>query len=134
MLKLLFSNLQNDRNTIHKHLCACLLVAESVFLFGIERTENELACSIIAGVLHYTFLAAFMWMALEGFQLYVMLIEVLESKSRWKWYYLVGYGKFDWFFMSKNHFPILSFREFYNENCFNLQSVLFKKIMFLNNN
>lgn len=32
-------------------------------------------------------------MCLEGFQLYVMLIEVFEGeKSRRKWYYLFGYG------------------------------------------
>ena len=93
IMLILFSKLQNDRNTVHKNLCACLLVAEFVFLFGINRTENQLACSIIAGVLHYSFLAASMWVALEGFQLYVMLIEVFESKSKWKWYYLVGYGE-----------------------------------------
>ena len=47
----------------------------------------------MAGLLHYFFLCAFMWMLLEGFQLYVMLIEVFESeKSRIKWYYLCGYG------------------------------------------
>ena len=50
-------------------------------------------CSIIAGVLHFFFLASFAWMCLEGVQLYVMLIEVFESeRSRVLWYYLFGYG------------------------------------------
>ncbi|XP_039268924.2 adhesion G protein-coupled receptor L3-like isoform X1 [Styela clava] len=88
-----FRNLYNDRNTIHKHLCICLLIAETIFLIGINQTQNKIACSIIAGSLHYFFLAAFCWMTLEGFQLYVMLVEVFEANSsRWKWYYLVGYG------------------------------------------
>nr|XP_039261369.1 adhesion G protein-coupled receptor L2-like isoform X1 [Styela clava] len=88
-----FRNLYNDRNTIHKHLCICLLIAETIFLIGINQTQNKIVCSIIAGSLHYFFLAAFCWMALEGFQLYVMLVEVFEANSsRWKWYYLVGYG------------------------------------------
>ncbi|CAK8689707.1 unnamed protein product [Clavelina lepadiformis] len=87
-----FRNLQNDRNTIHKHLCLSLFVAEAVFLIGINQTFNRVPCAVIAGILHYTFLAAFMWMALEGFQLYVMLVEIFEGRSRWKWYYLIGYG------------------------------------------
>jgi len=50
-------------------------------------------CSIIAGILHYLFLAAFAWMCLEGIQLYVMLVEVFEvEKSRVGWYYTAGYG------------------------------------------
>ena len=53
----------------------------------------QIVCAVIAGTLHYLFLAAFGWMCLEGIQLYVMLIEVFDSgKSRAKWYYLCGYG------------------------------------------
>jgi hypothetical protein len=48
----------------------------------------------MAGLLHYFFLAAFMWMLIEGVQLYVMLVEVFEAeRSRVKYYYLVSYGK-----------------------------------------
>ena len=54
----------------------------------------QILCSVVAGLLHYFFLAAFAWMCLEGVQLYVMLIEVFEAeKSRRKYYYLAGYGK-----------------------------------------
>lgn len=88
-----YRNLHSDRTSVHKHLCICLLLAETVFLFGIGQTGNEIACSVIAGILHYFFLAAFMWMAIEGFMLYVMLVEVFETESRWKWYYLCGYGE-----------------------------------------
>ena len=50
-------------------------------------------CAVIAGLLHYFFLAAFCWMCLEGVQLYVMLIEVFEAeKSRVKYYYVGAYG------------------------------------------
>lgn len=55
----------------------------------------QILCAVIAGLLHFFFLAAFAWMCLEGIQLYVMLIEVFEAeKSRVKWYYLFGYGKY----------------------------------------
>ncbi|XP_028972354.2 adhesion G protein-coupled receptor L2 isoform X4 [Esox lucius] len=87
-----FRGLQSDRNTIHKNLCLNLFIAELVFLVGINMTEPKLVCSIIAGVLHFFFLAAFAWMCLEGVQLYLMLVEVFESEfSRRKYYYISGY-------------------------------------------
>lgn len=55
-------------------------------------SPSQLVCSIIAGVLHFFFLAAFAWMCLEGVQLYLMLVEVFESEfSRRKYYYASGY-------------------------------------------
>ncbi|XP_022238293.1 latrophilin Cirl-like isoform X1 [Limulus polyphemus] len=89
----LFRSLNGDRTTIHKNLCICLLIAEAVFLIGIDQTHTKAFCGIVAGLLHYFFLAAFVWMFFEGFQLYVMLIEVFESeKSRVKFYYAAAYG------------------------------------------
>ncbi|XP_071954368.1 adhesion G protein-coupled receptor L2-like isoform X2 [Antedon mediterranea] len=88
-----FKNLQNDRNTIHKNLCLCLLVAEFVFLIGIDKGDSPIMCTIVAVLLHYFFLASFAWMCLEGIQLYVMLVEVFEAESsRRKYYYPFGYG------------------------------------------
>ncbi|XP_048353415.1 adhesion G protein-coupled receptor L2 isoform X13 [Sphaerodactylus townsendi] len=87
-----FRGLQSDRNTIHKNLCINLLVAEFIFLIGIDKTEYKIACPIFAGLLHFFFLAAFAWMCLEGVQLYLMLVEVFESEySRKKYYYVAGY-------------------------------------------
>uniref|UniRef100_A0A8D3DTZ2 Uncharacterized protein n=1 Tax=Scophthalmus maximus TaxID=52904 RepID=A0A8D3DTZ2_SCOMX len=87
-----FRGLQSDRNTIHKNLCLNLFIGELIFLVGINMTEPKLVCSIIAGVLHFCFLAAFAWMCLEGVQLYLMLVEVFESEfSRRKYYYVSGY-------------------------------------------
>ncbi|GLV46319.1 Calcium-independent receptor for alpha-latrotoxin [Carabus blaptoides fortunei] len=88
-----FRGLKSDRTTIHKNLCFCLLVAEILFVLGIGQTNERVLCGVIAGLLHLFFLCAFAWMFLEGFQLYVMLIEVFEAeKSRIRWYYLVAYG------------------------------------------
>ncbi|XP_076149703.1 adhesion G protein-coupled receptor L2b.1 isoform X2 [Alosa pseudoharengus] len=87
-----FRGLQSDRNTIHKNLCINLFIAELLFLVGINMTEPKIVCSVIAGVLHFFFLAAFAWMCLEGVQLYLMLVEVFESEySRRKYYYVSGY-------------------------------------------
>ncbi|XP_067308365.1 adhesion G protein-coupled receptor L2-like isoform X10 [Pseudorasbora parva] len=87
-----FRGLQSDRNTIHKNLCINLFIAELLFLVGINMTEPPMICSVIAGVLHFFFLAAFSWMCLEGVQLFLMLSEVFESEfSRRKYYYASGY-------------------------------------------
>ncbi|KAG7458876.1 hypothetical protein MATL_G00225240 [Megalops atlanticus] len=88
-----FRGLQSDRNTIHKNLCISLFVAESLFLVGINRADQPIACAVFAALLHFFFLAAFTWMFLEGVQLYIMLVEVFESEhSRRRYFYLVGYG------------------------------------------
>ncbi|KAM4739058.1 adhesion G protein-coupled receptor L2 isoform 11-T12 [Anableps anableps] len=87
-----FRGLQSDRNTIHKNLCINLFIAELIFLIGIDMTEPRIGCAIIAGILHFFFLASFSWMCLEGVQLYLMLVEVFESEySRKKYYYASGY-------------------------------------------
>ncbi|XP_018565685.1 latrophilin Cirl isoform X4 [Anoplophora glabripennis] len=89
----LFHGLKSDRTTIHCNLCVCLLIAEIIFLLGIGQTDNRIVCGVIAGFLQYFFLCAFVWMFFEGFQLYVMLIEVFEAeKSRVRWYYFFAYG------------------------------------------
>ncbi|XP_037832386.1 adhesion G protein-coupled receptor L3 [Kryptolebias marmoratus] len=88
-----FRGLQSDRNTIHKNLCVSLFIAESLFLVGINRGDQPIACAVFAALLHFFFLAAFTWMFLEGVQLYIMLVEVFESEhSRRRYFYLVGYG------------------------------------------
>uniref|UniRef100_UPI00358F344C adhesion G protein-coupled receptor L2-like isoform X3 n=1 Tax=Myxine glutinosa TaxID=7769 RepID=UPI00358F344C len=88
-----FRGLQSDRNTIHKNVCLNLFLAELLFLLGINKTDMALVCSVVAGLLHFFFLAAFSWMLLEGVQLYLLLVEVFESEySRRRYFYLIGYG------------------------------------------
>ena len=84
---------KSDRDVIHVNLCISLLTAEVIFLFGITATEDPLTCSIIAASLHYFFLAAFAWMLLEGFQIYLMLVKVFDvsSGSRWLTNFCIGY-------------------------------------------
>jgi len=83
----------NERDSIHINLCISLLTAEVIFMFGISETSNTVACSLIAALLHYFFLASFAWMFLEGFQIYKMLFKVFDttSKSTRSKNYLLGY-------------------------------------------
>ncbi|XP_076371327.1 latrophilin Cirl-like isoform X3 [Tachypleus tridentatus] len=84
---------QSDRTIIHKNLCLCLLVAELVFAAGVNQTHLQTLCGLIAGLLHYFFLVVSVWMFLDAFHLYVLLVEVYDlEKTRAIWYYVIAYG------------------------------------------
>ncbi|XP_067877121.1 adhesion G protein-coupled receptor E5-like [Heterodontus francisci] len=86
-------SIKNIRLTIHKHLCLSLFLAELLFILDFAKTNNEIACKVAAIFLHYLFLACFVWMLLEGIQLYLMVVKVFHSRSlRRAYLYLVGYG------------------------------------------
>jgi len=75
------------RNYIHINLCASLIVAQILFLAGVDRTgpdENfvPIHCQIIAVLLHYFFLVSFMWMLMEGVVLYVVLVRVFVVHTK----------------------------------------------------
>ncbi|XP_037594392.1 adhesion G protein-coupled receptor E1 [Cebus imitator] len=70
---LLCRSIQNHNTYLHLHLCVCLLLAETVFLAGIDKTDNQMGCAIIAGFLHYFFLACFFWMLVEAVMLFLMV-------------------------------------------------------------
>ncbi|XP_055486325.1 adhesion G protein-coupled receptor E4-like, partial [Leucoraja erinacea] len=85
--------LKSIRTTIHTHLCISLFLAQLLFIFGIDKFEYQNLCAVIAGFLHYFFLACFSWMLLEGVQLYLMLVKVFNAKCmRPTYMYLFGYG------------------------------------------
>uniref|UniRef100_A0A8C2IFD1 Si:ch211-241f5.3 n=1 Tax=Cyprinus carpio TaxID=7962 RepID=A0A8C2IFD1_CYPCA len=85
-------SIQSTRNTIHLHLCISLFIAYFVFLVGITRTENKVGCAVIAGILHYFFLASFCWMCLEGVQLFRMVVLVFNTTLRPIYMFAAGYG------------------------------------------
>ncbi|XP_060710955.1 adhesion G protein-coupled receptor E3-like [Hemiscyllium ocellatum] len=91
------TNVRNALHITHMQLCVSLFLAELLFLLGINRTTNRVMCGIIAGFLHYLFLAAFVWMFLEGVQLFLMVrnirnLRVPHSEKVEKFMYLLGYG------------------------------------------
>ncbi|XP_042575392.1 adhesion G protein-coupled receptor E1-like [Cyprinus carpio] len=88
----LVRSIQSTRNTIHLHLCISLFIAYFVFLVGITRTENKVGCAVVAGILHYLFLAAFCWMCLEGVQLFRMVVLVFNTTLRPIYMFAAGYG------------------------------------------
>ncbi|XP_051827663.1 adhesion G protein-coupled receptor E5 isoform X5 [Antechinus flavipes] len=93
---LLCRSIQGSRTTIHLHLCLCLFVGSAVFLAGSANPgggQVGLRCRLVAGLLHYCFLAAFCWMCLEGLELYFLVVRVFPGPGlRTRWLCLLGYG------------------------------------------
>ncbi|GFS59984.1 adhesion G protein-coupled receptor L1 [Trichonephila inaurata madagascariensis] len=58
------------RYVIHRNLCLTLLVANLILVIGLDKTDYPRWCTVIAGMLHYFFLAAFSWMLLEAVHIY----------------------------------------------------------------
>ncbi|KAL1783169.1 hypothetical protein HispidOSU_011675 [Sigmodon hispidus] len=70
---LLCRAVQNQNTYMHLHLCVCLFLAKFLFLMGVDKTDHQTACAIIAGFLHYLFLACFFWMLVEAVMLFLMV-------------------------------------------------------------
>uniref|UniRef100_A0A452R3K0 Adhesion G protein-coupled receptor E2 n=1 Tax=Ursus americanus TaxID=9643 RepID=A0A452R3K0_URSAM len=95
---LLCKTIQNTSTSIHLQLAICLFLAHLLFLTAIDRTEIKVLCAIIAGALHYLYLASFTWMLLEGLHLFLtarnLMVVNYSSVSRVmkKLMFPVGYG------------------------------------------
>ncbi|XP_039680800.1 adhesion G protein-coupled receptor E5 isoform X2 [Perca fluviatilis] len=88
----LIRSIKSPRTTIHLHLCISLFFATVIFLAGFSRTENRVGCAVVAGLLHFFFLAAFCWMCLEGIQLFRMVVLVFNANFKILYMMAGGYG------------------------------------------
>ncbi|XP_076078443.1 adhesion G protein-coupled receptor L3-like isoform X4 [Mytilus galloprovincialis] len=73
------------------HMCIVLIIGYSVFLSATEETENDVACIIITGVLHYVFLVVFFLMLCNGISVARSVIYVFKTKSRLPIYIAVAW-------------------------------------------
>ncbi|KAL7845338.1 hypothetical protein AOLI_G00235300 [Acnodon oligacanthus] len=90
-------------NTARINLCISLLLAHLLFLTTqiLLRYKYlqplKLACAVLAGVLHFLFLSAFVWMFIEALMLFIAVKNLSRPKSKskelltWKLLTVVGY-------------------------------------------
>ncbi|OXA50973.1 Adhesion G protein-coupled receptor L2 [Folsomia candida] len=87
---------QNERILITRNLCCCLIVGNLFVVITLNNPTfmSQTLCFIAGFLTHYAFLAAFCWMALEGWHLYKMIISVFNSAvANHFWAYnVIGYG------------------------------------------
>ncbi|XP_044608469.2 adhesion G protein-coupled receptor E2-like isoform X2 [Equus asinus] len=95
---LLCRTIQNTSTSLHLQLSLCLFLAHLLFLTAMDRTEITVLCAVIAGALHYLYLASFTWMLLAGLHLFLtarnLTVVSYSSVSRFmkKLMFPVGYG------------------------------------------
>ncbi|KAL6481975.1 hypothetical protein MHYP_G00100550 [Metynnis hypsauchen] len=90
-------------STARINLCISLLLAHFLFLITqiLLRYKYlqplKLACAVLAGVLHFLFLSAFVWMLIEALMLFIAVKNLSRPKSKqkellkWKRLTVVGY-------------------------------------------
>ncbi|XP_061079242.1 putative adhesion G protein-coupled receptor E4P [Conger conger] len=85
-------------NTARLHLSICLFLGHLLFLVGVLLWLPQVACAVIAGMLHFLFLSSFVWMLLETLQLFMLVrslskVQVIQKEGlRALYLLLVGYG------------------------------------------
>uniref|UniRef100_A0A8C2YUI9 Cadherin EGF LAG seven-pass G-type receptor 1 n=1 Tax=Chinchilla lanigera TaxID=34839 RepID=A0A8C2YUI9_CHILA len=89
LARMLHSNL----HSIHRNLTAALFSSQLVFVVGISQTENPFLCTVVAILLHYTYMSTFAWTLVENLHVYRMLTEVRNiDAGPMRFYYVVGWG------------------------------------------
>ncbi|KAG7491255.1 hypothetical protein MATL_G00001080 [Megalops atlanticus] len=89
-------------NTARLNLSICLFLAHLLFLlvqsFLSHIRPHKLVCAVISGVLHFLFLSCFVWMFLEGLQLFLLVrnlreVRIIQREGiHWGFLLLIGYG------------------------------------------
>lgn len=86
---------------VYSHCCLDLLLGwwgEGEMILNVHASPLQMGCAIIAGFLHYLFLACFFWMLVEAVMLFLMVrnlkvVNYFSSRNIKIWYLCAfGYG------------------------------------------
>ncbi|XP_007477623.1 adhesion G-protein coupled receptor G5 isoform X2 [Monodelphis domestica] len=79
----LYSRKKSDSTThIHMNLHVSVILLNVTFLLSPFLTSLSVGCVAIAALLHYSLLSCLTWMAIEGFNLYMLLVRVYNIYIR----------------------------------------------------
>ncbi|XP_066504962.1 cadherin EGF LAG seven-pass G-type receptor 1 [Hoplias malabaricus] len=93
LLLAILRKLRSNLHSIHKNLVAAIFLSELIFLTGINQTDNPFVCTVVAILLHYSYMCTFAWMFVEGLHIYRMLTEMRNiNQGHMRFYYAVGWG------------------------------------------
>ncbi|XP_068221470.1 adhesion G protein-coupled receptor L4-like isoform X2 [Palaemon carinicauda] len=82
---------EKSTSVILANLCFCIMLSEMVLLGGLGTTYSKASCTVLAGFLHYLFLATFIWNAIDAFHMYVKSKIFRTKTSPLKYYLIAGY-------------------------------------------
>ncbi|RMB99528.1 hypothetical protein DUI87_24265 [Hirundo rustica rustica] len=87
------SRLHSNRHSIRRHGSAALLLAQLVFLLGINQADVPLACTVVAILLQFLYLSAVGWALLEALHLYRRRSESRHvDRGPMRFYHVLGWG------------------------------------------
>ncbi|XP_051975378.1 cadherin EGF LAG seven-pass G-type receptor 1 [Xyrauchen texanus] len=93
LLLAILRKLRSNLHSIHKNLVAAIFLSELIFLTGINQTDSPFICTIVAILLHYSYMCTFAWMFVEGLHIYRMLTEMRNiNQGHMRFYYAIGWG------------------------------------------
>ncbi|XP_001920772.2 cadherin EGF LAG seven-pass G-type receptor 1 [Danio rerio] len=93
LLLAILRKLRSNLHSIHKNLVASIFLSEFIFLTGINQTDSPFVCTVVAILLHYSYMCAFAWMFVEGLHIYRMLTEMRNiNQGHMRFYYAIGWG------------------------------------------
>uniref|UniRef100_A0A8C3V7T7 Cadherin EGF LAG seven-pass G-type receptor 2 n=1 Tax=Catharus ustulatus TaxID=91951 RepID=A0A8C3V7T7_CATUS len=85
--------LRSNRHSIRRHGTAALLLAQLVFLLGINQADVPLACTVVAILLQFLYLSAVGWALLEALHLYRCRSEPRHvDRGPMRFYHVLGWG------------------------------------------
>ncbi|XP_051548726.1 cadherin EGF LAG seven-pass G-type receptor 1-like isoform X2 [Myxocyprinus asiaticus] len=93
LLLAILRKLRSNLHSIHKNLVAAIFLSEFIFLTGINQTDSPFICTVVAILLHYSYMCTFAWMFVEGLHIYRMLTEMRNiNQGHMRFYYAIGWG------------------------------------------
>ncbi|KAB5571510.1 hypothetical protein PHYPO_G00225740 [Pangasianodon hypophthalmus] len=93
LLLAILRKLRSNLHSIHKNLVAAIFLSELIFLTGINQTDSPFVCTVVAILLHYSYMCTFAWMLVEGLHIYRMLTEMRNvNHGQMRFYYAIGWG------------------------------------------
>nr|KAI8754302.1 adhesion G protein-coupled receptor E2-like [Biomphalaria glabrata] len=66
----LWKYVKSERSVLLINICVCMLISYLVFLVGIDKTDHQILCQLIAIFLHYSFLCVFFNFLTQSLALY----------------------------------------------------------------
>ncbi|KAF7695487.1 cadherin EGF LAG seven-pass G-type receptor 3 [Silurus meridionalis] len=85
--------LKSNTRSIHSNMAAATFLSQLTYLLGINQTEQQFLCTVVAILLHYFFMSAFAWMFVEALHIYRMQTEARNiNYGAMRFYYAIGWG------------------------------------------
>ncbi|XP_076133414.1 cadherin EGF LAG seven-pass G-type receptor 3 [Alosa pseudoharengus] len=85
--------LKSNTRSIHANMAAATLLSQLTYLLGINQTEHQFLCTVVAILLHYFFMVVFAWLFVEALHVYRMQTEVRNiNYGAMRFYYAIGWG------------------------------------------